>query len=189
MRANILLAGFDNIQKLQIKNILSSRGLQLIDEVEDGYSALRILRSAEVDLTISDANLAGLNGEQLARIMAEDQLGPVIIASSSEVITFEPIASIYGYLQKPFNPTQLLNTVELALAQSKRQKELTQEVEKLKDQLKTRKVVDKAKGILMKNYGLSEDQAYKKLQKSAMEKRLTIKKVAEVIITASDLLK
>ncbi|MFZ7102195.1 MAG: ANTAR domain-containing response regulator [Peptococcaceae bacterium] len=183
MQKSILIAVKNKQQSSQLKKILSSHGYQTISEVDDAYSALRSLQSKKVDISLIDYELQGLNGLQLAQIIADENLGPVVLLSQHHVDTGNnPPPSLFGVLLKPITEYQLVNTINLALIQYRNQRKLEKEVAELKDTLESRKIIEKAKGILMRKHGLSEDVAYNKLRTSSMEKRIPMKKVAEAII-------
>ena len=121
---------------------------------------------------------------QLAQIVADGNLGPVILVSNYAIDADSNLPRcLFGVLVQPITEYQLTNTVSLALAQYKHQKELEKEVAKLKDTIESRKIIERAKGIIMKRYSLSEDAAYGWLRKKSMEKRMPMKKLAETIVT------
>jgi len=187
MPQNILIAVKNQQQNNKFKKILASQGYQVMAAVDDAYSALRILQSKEINISLIDNDLQGLNGVQLAQIIANENLGPVVLLSQHQI---EPVASlpksVFGVLLKPVTEYQLINTLSLALNQYKNQKELEKEVALLKDTLESRKIIEKAKGILMTKQGITEDAAYNKLRKSSMEKRIPMRKVAEAIVLMED---
>ncbi|MDK2822261.1 MAG: two-component system, response regulator PdtaR [Clostridia bacterium] len=188
MQKGILIAVKNQQQSNKLKKILTSHGYQIIASLDDAYSVLRTLQSKEVAISLIDNELQGMNGLQLAQIIADENLGPVVLLSQHHVDTgSNPPKSLFGVLLKPITEYQLINTLNLALIQYKTQKKLEKEVADLKDTLESRKIIEKAKGILMKKYGLAEDAAYNKLRKSSMEKRIPMKKVAEAIILMDEL--
>lgn len=187
MRKNILIALKTTQRGNKIKMILTSHGYQVGQIVEDAYSALRALRTKRFDLSIIDNELRGLNALQLAKIIDDESLGPVIILAKSPIDTGEsPPASLFGVLIKPLTEYQLLNTLKLAFLQYERKLNLEKEIESLRDALATRKVLERAKGLLMDKYNLSEDEAYRRLRNEAMEKRLKLKEIAEAIVLQAE---
>jgi len=180
---SVLIAVKNNQQSTKLKKILISHGYQIASIVDDAYSALRILRSQQITISILDYDLSGLNGLQLAQIIADEKLGPVILLSQSFINTgSKPPASLFGILLKPVTEYQLINTLNLAMVQYENKISLENELAEVKDALESRKIIEKAKGILMKKHGFSEEMAYNKLRKSSMEKRIPMKKIAEAII-------
>lgn len=183
MQKNILIAVRTSQTGNKIKKILASHGYYIGHVVEDAFSALRALRTKQIDLSVIDNDLSGLNGIQLARIIADEKLGPVVILSNYPVDTGDsPPDSLFGVLIKPITEYQLLNTIKLAFLQYKSKVGLEREVETLKDALETRKIVEKAKGILMKKNNLTEEEAYERMRKTAMEKRTKLRNIAEAIV-------
>lgn len=182
MRKNILLAMDNSEQSRKIKSILTSQGFNVASIVKDAYAALRSLRTQNVDLSIIDNDLTGMNGLQLAKIIADENLGSVILLIQGNFFVASDVSSIYGVLTKPVHEYQLVNTLKLALSHYESKKNLEDEVNSLKDTLEARKVIEKAKGLLMKK-GFTEDLAYKKLRQISMEKRVPLKKVAQTIVS------
>ncbi|SMB86812.1 response regulator receiver and ANTAR domain protein [Desulfonispora thiosulfatigenes DSM 11270] len=178
----ILLAVNNTKQDQKIKNILTSHGYKVNSIVNDAYLVLRTLRSKEISLSIIDTDLSGMSGLQLAKIISEEKLGPVILIVQGELSFGDEIPSIFGVITKPIQEYTLINTLKLALNNFENQRHLEEEVNSLKDTLESRKLIEKAKGILMKK-GFSEEQAYDKLRKLSMEKRVSMKKIAKAIIT------
>jgi len=184
MPEDYILLVTNNTQKVnQLKKKLTSHGYQVVAVANDAYSGLRILRSQKVALSIIDYELPGLNGLQLARIMDNEKLGPLILISNYQ-IDFRgnlPL-SIFGVLINPITEYQLINTIKLAISQYNIQKKLEKELDDLREQLEARKKIEKAKGIIMQKYKVTEDAAYKIIRQISMEKRKPMKKIAEAII-------
>jgi len=188
MTQNILIAVKNQQQNNKLKKILTSHGFQVMAVVDDAYSVLRMLQSKEINVSLIDNDLQGLNGVQLAQIIANENLGPVVLISQHQIDTGASLPkSVFGVLLKPITEYQLINTLSLSLNQYKNQKELEKEVALLKDTLESRKLIEKAKGILMTKQGITEDAAYNKLRKSSMEKRIPMRKVAEAIVLMEDI--
>lgn len=182
LQKNILIAVKTAQTGNQIKKILASQGY-IGSVVEDAFAALRTLRTQQIALSIIDNDLSGMNGIQLTRVIADEKLGPVVILSNYQVDTGEnPPNSLFGVLVKPITQYQLLNTIKLAFLQYESKVSLEKEVESLKDALETRKVVERAKGILMKKHNISEEEAYERIRKTSMEKRTKLKNIAESIV-------
>jgi len=184
---NVLIAVNNQQQSNKFKKILTSRGYQVIGTVDDAYTVLRILQNRKETLSLVSNELKGLNGLQLAQIIADEDLGPVVLLSQYAVDVGTTLPkSVFGMLVKPITEYQLLNTLSLALTQYKNQKKLENEVAELKDTIESRKIIEKAKGILMQKHGISEEAAYSKLRKNSMEKRIPMKNLAEAIILMED---
>jgi response regulator NasT len=177
----------DATWRKNIKGILAKMGYWVIGEAEDGQSGLKMVRSRQPDLVIIEAFLPGLDGHEVAQIINEDKLAPVIMISSStkqNLIEKAKIAKVFAFLMKPELESNLIPAVELALTNYQEIIRLENEVKELKDTLETRKVIERAKGILMETMGITETDAFKRIQKQSMNKRISMRAVAEAIILA-----
>lgn len=180
----------DATWRKNIKSILAKMGYWVIGEAEDGQTGLKMVRSRQPDLVIIEAFLPGLDGHELARIINEDKLAPVILIASStkqNLIEKAKSAKVFAFLMKPELEYNLIPAVELALTNYQEIIRLENEVKNLKETLETRKVIERAKGILMESMGLTETDAFKRIQKQSMNKRLSMRAVAEAIILAHNL--
>lgn len=177
----------DATWRKNIKTILAKMGYWVIGEAEDGQSGLKMVRSRQPDLVIIEAFLPGLDGYEVAQIINEDKLAPVIMISSStkqNIIEKAKIAKVFAFLMKPELESNLIPAVELALTNYQEIIRLENEVKDLKETLETRKVIERAKGILMETMGITETDAFKRIQKQSMNKRISMRAVAEAIILA-----
>ncbi len=139
----------------------------------------------EPDLVILDIKMPGMNGIDVAKVISDEGLAAVILLtafSQQDLIQEASNAGVLAYLVKPFQRSDLVPSIELALGRFKEISDLKQETVMLRENLQTRKLVDRAKGLLIDNYGLKEGDAYRYLQKKAMEDRTTMKAVAEDIL-------
>lgn len=183
----IILADPDTHGRTNVKAMLSQADFLVIGEAEDGITALKMIRDRQPDLVLADTALPGLNGLELARIVYDDHLAPVIVMSTlfgRDLPARLREVRASGFLEKPVEVTSLLSVVEVALTHYEEVMELERQVAKLKDELETRKVVERAKGVLMSSLGLSEAEAFRRIQKQSMNRRLSMRAVAEAIILA-----
>lgn len=186
----VIIIENDATWRRNIKAILAKMGYWVIGEAEDGQSGLKMIRSRQPDLVIIEAFLPGLDGYEVAQIVNEDKLAPVILVSSStkqNIIEKAKAAKVFAFLIKPELESNLIPAVELALTNYQEIIRLENEVKELKDTLATRKVVERAKGILMETMGITETDAFKRIQKQSMNKRISMRAVAEAIILAHNL--
>ncbi|KKM10193.1 Fis family transcriptional regulator [Clostridiales bacterium PH28_bin88] len=188
----IFVASGDETIRRTLKSILTKEGYHVVGEGEDGAGTLRGVRSVIPDLVILDADIPGTSGMEVAKILEEDRLAPIILLTSTwqkELVQKAKEFWVLSFVVKPISDTILLPAVESALATFHRVRNLEKEVAKLKDTLESRKLVEKAKGILMQNLGLSEAQAFRRIQQQSMNKSMTMKAVAEAIILAFEMQK
>ncbi|MBF7083369.1 ANTAR domain-containing protein [Desulfallas sp. Bu1-1] len=188
----IVLIDADTVWRKNIKSMLSKYGYWVVGEAGDGVTALKLVRSRQPDLLIIDANLPGMDGLQVAKIVHEDKLAPVVAtATSSEHGVMEKAkeARVYALLIKPVSETSLFPAIELALANYQEVAALEKQIKDLKETLETRKLVERAKGILMETLGLSEAEAFKRMQRKSMNQRVSMRVVAEAVIMSYELKK
>ncbi len=165
-------------------------GYFVVGEAGDGITALKLIRSREPELAVLDTSLPGMDGLQIAEIAWQDRLAPVVLLTSyidPTVLEKARAARGAALLQKPVDENTLLPAMELARSNYEELCKLEDKIKELKETLKTRKVVEKAKGILMETLGLSEGEAFKRIQKQSMNKRVSMRAVAEAVIMANNL--
>jgi len=186
----VIIIDSDATWRKNIKNLIGKMGYWVIGEAEDGLSGLKLIRARQPDLVIIEAFLPGMDGYELARIIQEDKLAPVILIASStqqNVIEKAKAAKVYAFLVKPELEYNLIPAIELALTNYQEIVKLETQIKELKDTLETRKVIERAKGILMETMGISETEAFKRIQRQSMNKRISMRAVAEAIILAHNL--
>jgi AmiR/NasT family two-component response regulator len=188
--AKIVIADSDIQVRKSLKAILQQAGHVIVGEAEEGLAALKIIRSRQPDLVILDARMAVMGGAELADIIEEDGLAPIILMTSGDRVrdgeVFDENNS-FAYVIKPVDERNLLPIIDVVMKDYKRIRVLEQEVNKLRDTIETRKFVEKAKGILMDGHRLSEAEAFKRIQKQSMNKRVSMKAVAKAIILAHEI--
>jgi len=186
----VIIIDGDAAWRKSIKAILAKMGYWVIGEAEDGLTGLKLVRARQPDLVIIEAFLPGMDGHELAKIIYEDKIAPVILITSSHqqnIIEKAKLAKVYAFLMKSELEYNLIPTVELALANYQEIIKLENQVKELQETLETRKVVERAKGILMETMGIAEAEAFKRIQKQSMNKRISMRAVAEAIILAHNL--
>ena len=183
--ARIVIADTDADFRKKLKDTLVRAGYLVTGEVGDGRSALKVIFQTEPDLVIMDPKLPGAEGLEIVRIIEEHRAAPVILmtASHEQALLEEAKDSwIFAYLVKPVNEAQLFPAIEIAIANFRKFIKLEEENRRLKKNLEERKLVEKAKGLVMEAKRLSERDAYKYLQKLSMDNCVPIAKVARQII-------
>lgn len=185
----IIIGEADEINRRQLKDILTRAGFLVLGEASDGITALKLVRSIQPDVVLLDMALQGMNGVEVGKIIEENKIAPVILLGEYKDKTiFDRLKEswLFSYVFKPFQDVNLVLTIEMAITQYEKFLKLEKEIDRLKNDLETRKVVDRAKALLIKHKGLDEDEAFKFIQKQSMNKRVSKKAVAEAIILAYD---
>lgn len=186
-RTRIIIADDESLIRIDLREMLTNLGYLVIGEVGDGRSAVNLARELRPDVVIMDIKMPDMDGIDAAKILTEERIAPVILLtaySQKDLVERAKEAGVVGYMVKPFRETDLVPAIEVALARFKEFEALHKEVNDLQLALETRKLVDRAKGILMDNQGLSESEAFRKIQKMSMNTRKPMKEVAEAIILA-----
>ena len=188
-RTRIVIADDESIIRMDLREMLSNLGYLVIGEVGDGLSAVNLSRELRPDLVIMDIKMPDMDGIEAARILTEAKIAPVLLLtaySQRELVTRAREAGVVGYLVKPFQESDLVPAIEVALARFAEFNALEKEVGDLQEALETRKLVDRAKCILMDSQDLAEADAFRKIQKMSMNTRKPMKEVAEAIILAHE---
>jgi two-component system, response regulator PdtaR len=185
----VVIAEDEAIIRLDLKETLEEEGYEVVGETGRGDEAVRLVRELEPDLAILDIKMPGQDGLAAAREISDERRAAVLILtafSQRDLIERARDAGALAYLVKPFQRSELIPAVEVALGRFKELQALFDEKQSLEDQLETRKVVDRAKGMIMDRHGLSESDAFAWIQRRAMADRVTMRVVADRVI-AGDL--
>jgi response regulator NasT len=186
----ILIADDEPIIRLDLKQLLEALGHTVVAETGDGASAVNFARQLHPDLCILDVKMPVMDGIEAAAAISRDRIAPVLILTAygqGDLIEKARDAGVFAYLVKPFKETDLLPAIEITMSRYRELMELEKEVGRLEDALETRKQVDRAKGILQKKYGLSEPEAFRRIQVQSMKTRKPMKDLAEAIILAEEI--
>ena len=186
-RTRIIIADDESLIRMDLKEMLLNLDYLVVGEVGDGLSALNLARELKPDVVIMDIKMPDMDGIEAAKILTEEHIAPVILLtaySQKDLVERAKEAGVVGYMVKPFRESDLVPAIEVALARFKEFEAMHQEIDDLQLALETRKLVDRAKGILMDSQGLSEAEAFRKIQKMSMNTRKPMKEVAEAIILA-----
>lgn len=182
----ILIAEDEAIIRLDLKEMMEEEGFQVVGEAADGEAAIRLAREQDPDLVILDIKMPGMDGLTAAETISGEGLAAVLILtafSQKELVQRAADAGAMGYLVKPFQKSDLLPAIDVALARYAQIAQLQRESSDLNEQLETRKLVDRAKGRLMDEQGLNEAEAFRVIQKRAMDERLSMRAVAENVLS------
>ena len=188
-RTRVIIADDESIVRTDLKEMLTNLGYLVVGDVGDGQSAVNLARELKPDVIVMDIKMPNMDGIEASRILTEEQIAPVVLLTAygqKELVDQAKEAGVVGYLVKPFRESDLLPAIEIALSRFNEFKTVQQEVEDLQNALETRKLVERAKGILMDTQGMDEGEAFRKIQKMSMNTRKPMKEVAEAIILAHD---
>jgi AmiR/NasT family two-component response regulator len=181
----ILIAEDEALIRLDLREMLEEEGYEVVGEAGDGETALRLARDLRPDLTVMDIKMPGLDGLTAAERITEEHLSPVLILtafSQKDLVERAAQTGAMAYLVKPFQKSDLVPAIDIAVARYQEMQALEAEVGDLSERLETRKVVDRAKGMLMDRYQMSEQDAFRFIQKTAMDRRLPMKDVATKVV-------
>ncbi len=181
----VVIAEDEAIIRLDLRETLEEEGYEVVADTGRGDRAVELVRTHKPDVAIFDIKMPGLDGLDAARIVIEEKICPVVMLtafSQREVIAQARDAGALAYLVKPFQKADLVPAIELAIGRFRELKSLSGEVEALGEQLELRKVFDRAKGILIDSFRLSEQEAFDFIQKTAMSSRTKMREIAERII-------
>ncbi|WP_258360189.1 ANTAR domain-containing response regulator [Moorella sulfitireducens] len=190
VQSQIFIASADPATRQNLKYMLVREGYLIAGEAQDGSQALRMIRTLQPGLVILDCELQGTSALEIARIIEEDGVAPIIFLATSwhrNLLDRTSNFPIYAYLIKPVQDSTLLPAVEAALANFQKMRRLQQEINRLKETLAARKIIERAKGILMDTMGLTEAEAYRRMQRQSMDRCVPMKSIAEAIIVAYEL--
>ncbi len=186
-RTRVIIADDEALIRMDLREMLTHLGYLVVGEVADGRSAINQSRELRPDIVIMDIKMPDMDGIEAAKVLTEEKVAPVVLLSAyskRELVDRAREAGVTAYLVKPYREEDLTPAIEVALARFREFKELEKQVTDLQQALETRKLVDRAKGILMDKQGLTEAEAFRKIQKMSMDNRKPMKDVAEAIILA-----
>jgi len=186
-RTRVIIADDESIIRMDLREMLTNLGYLVVGEAGDGRSAVNLARELKPDVAILDIKMPDMDGIEAARILTGEKIAPVVLLtaySQRDLVERAKEAGVVGYITKPMRESDLTPAIEVAMARFSEFRALEKEVGDLKQALETRKLVDRAKGILMDTQGLTEAEAFRRIQKMSMNKRRPMKDVAEAIILA-----
>ena len=183
----VLIAEDEALIRLDLKEMLEEEGYAVVGEAADGAEAIELAGELRPDLVILDVKMPRVDGIAAAEAIATGRIAPVVILtafSQRDLVERARDAGAMAYLVKPFQKKDLLPTIEMAASRFAEIVALEQEVHGLSERLEARKVVERAKGVLMTEHGMTEPQAFRWIQRAAMDRRTTMREVAEKVLSA-----
>jgi response regulator NasT len=184
----IVVADNESIIRMDLRELLEEAGHTVVGEASDGLKAVDLARKHRPDLVIMDIKMPEMDGITAAKIISNEKLAPVLLLtafSQKDIVEKAKDSGVLAYLVKPVKEVNLFPAMEIAISRFQEFAELERELEDVKNSLETRKILDRAKGILMDAYNLSENEAYRRIQQYSMSKRKSIREVAEAIVEAA----
>jgi response regulator NasT len=181
----VLIAEDEALIRMDLNEMLTEEGYQVIGEAGDGQQAIELAREHRPDVVILDVKMPVLDGLSAAEQIVAEAIAPVVMLtafSQRELVERAVDAGAMAYVVKPFGKADLLPTIEIAVSRHQQMRALAEEVANLTDRLETRKVIDRAKAKLQTDHGMSEPEAFRWIQKTAMDGRSSMKTVAEAVL-------
>jgi len=186
----VVIADDDPLTRLDLRHSLEDLGLRVLGEAEDGRQALALARTLHPDLMILDIMMPQMDGLEAARLVRSEQLAAVVLLTGyaeEDMIAKADAAGVLAYLRKPFRPEELGPALAIALGRHRERQALESDVESLKEAMEARRLVGRAKAILMERHNLTEREAFYRIQAQSQNLQKTAHEIAKAIITASEL--
>jgi len=184
-KTRVVVAEDESLIRIDIVEILQDHGFEVVGEAGDGEKAVALVEELRPDLVVMDVKMPLLDGISAAEIIGKKNLAPVVLLtafSQRELVERAAEAGALAYVVKPFTPHDLIPAIDIALSRFQQITALEDEISDLAERLETRKVLDRAKGILNNTMGLTEPEAFRWIQKASMDRRLTMREVAQTVI-------
>jgi response regulator NasT len=184
----VLIAEDEALIRMDLREMLTEEGHEVVGEARDGAEAIALARALRPDVVFMDVKMPHTDGIEAARVITEEHIAPVVMVtafSQQSYVEGAAEAGALAYLVKPFTKRDILPAMTLAVSRFSEMRALEAEVSELEERLAARKALDRAKGLLMAK-GMTEPEAFRRLQRTAMDKRMTLREVAEAFIVAHE---
>lgn len=189
MKKTVVIVDDEPITRMDLKEMLDDAGYNVIGQACDGFDAIEICTKQKPDLVIMDIKMPLLDGLKASKVLIKDNLAKCILLltaySDKDMLNEAKAIGVMSYIVKPVDERSLLPAIEIALAKQEQINSMQEEMEDIKRQLKDRKKIEKAKGILMIQNKITEEEAYNMLRKLSMDKRCSMGKMADTVILSS----
>ena len=182
----VLIAEDEALIRLDLVELLTDEGFEVVGQAINGEEAVKLARELEPDLIIMDVKMPGMDGITAAEIIGEERIAPILMLtafSERELVERARDAGVMGYLVKPFGANEVVPAIEVAIGRFAELRAIEEELANLEDRFESRKIIDQAKGILQEGLGLTEPEAFRWIQKTAMDLRKSMREVAEGVIS------
>lgn len=181
----VVVAEDEALIRLDIVEILRERGYEVVAETDNGKTAIELAQKHQPNLVLMDVKMPIMDGITAAEEIGKEQIAPVVLLtafSQKELVDRAVEAGAMAYVVKPFTPNDLFPAIEVAIARYEQIRALEKEVGTIRDQFETRKLVDRAKSLLITKMSLTEPEAFRWIQKTSMDRRLSMREVSDTII-------
>jgi response regulator NasT len=181
----VVIAEDEALIRLDLKEMLEEEGYEVVGEAGDGETAVKLAVSQRPDLVILDVKMPVLDGLSAAEQIAAERIAPVVILtafSQRDLVERARDAGAMAYLVKPFTKADLVPAIAMAVSRFQEIRALESEVGSLRDRLEVRKLLDRAKGLLQSEHGLTEPEAFRWIQKTSMDRRVSMRDVAQAVL-------
>jgi len=185
-KPTVIVAEDEALIRLDLVELLTEEGYDVVGEAGDGEEAVKLARELEPDLVIMDVKMPKMDGISAAEIIAEERIAPVVMLtafSQRDLVERAREAGAMAYVVKPFGASDVIPAIEIAMGRFQEIKAIEDELVSLEERLESRKVIDQAKGILQQDLGLTEPEAFRWIQKTAMDLRKSMRDVADGVIS------
>lgn len=189
-QTRLVIADDESLIRMNLRETLVGLGYLVVGEAGDGASAINLARELRPELVVMDIKMPKLDGIQAAEVLTQERIAPVLLLtaySDRELVTRATEAGVASYLVKPFREAELLPAIEVAIARFNELRAMDKQLGDLKEAMETRKVVERAKGLLMRTQGLEEAEAFRRIQQLSMNTRKPMKEIAQALLLASEL--
>ena len=189
-QTRVVIADDDPIIRMDLREMLTGLTYLVVGEAGDGQSAVNLARELRPDLVIMDIRMPELDGIEAARTLTGEDIAPVLLLtaySEPDLVQRAMQAGVIGYLVKPFREAQLGPAIDVTLGRFREFQQVRKELGDMKEALEARKIIDKAKGLLMEKYSLSEADAFRRIQKRSMDTRKSMREIAEAVLLSNEL--
>jgi AmiR/NasT family two-component response regulator len=185
----IVVAEDETIIRMDLRERLETLGYQVVGDASDGETALNLARQTRPDVVVMDIKMPVLDGISTAEALTKESIAPVVLVtafSDDGLVRQASDVGVMAYVMKPLRDNDLRPAIEVAVSRYREYEILSEQVADLAERLETRKVVERAKGLLMEKHGLTERDAFQRIQKLSMDRRRTMKEIAEAVLLAEE---